>query len=231
MNGTDTYTQLGQVGVNTVGDGADDQLGTLTVDDSALTDALNTNYDAVISLFTNDYNGYSNNQYVNFYQASSLLTKPGQYDVQADFDSSGNLIAGRIKGAGDTTYRNATVDPPYISGLSGNPEAGLWVKAQWDGSSTTQSATIRVTEGVANQMADLLDQVMDSRTGVLHNAVKGDQDIISGIDDQITAAQDRLNDLTDQLKAQYAKLESSLAEMQAQQQSISSMASSLSATA
>ena len=227
LSGADAYTQLAQVGVSTVGDTADNKLGTLKVDDTKLSDALSSNFDAVIRLFSNSFDGYSNSQYVSFYQASPLLTKPGQYAMEADFDAGGNLTAGRIKALGDAAFRPATVDPPYLSGQTGNPESGLWVRALWDGTSTTQSATIRVTQGVAGRIGDVLDQVLDNSNGLLHNIDKSYQDIIDGFDERIGAEQQRLNDLTDQLKAKYARLEDLLVQMQGRQQWITNTAASL----
>jgi flagellar capping protein FliD len=227
LDGTDAYTVLGQVGINTVGEGQDDSLGTLSVDDTKLTDALNANFDAVIRLFSANFGGYSDSQGLTFYQASSLLTTAGTYDVQADFDSSGNLIAARIKGAGQSTYRDAVIDPPYLYGQAGGPDAGLWVKAQWDGASTTQSATIRVTQGKAGQISELISQVLDPSNGLLTNAEKNDQDVVNGLQDRIDAAQQQLNDLSDQLRSRYARLEDLLVEMQGRQQWITNTAASL----
>jgi flagellar capping protein FliD len=230
QNGADAYTQLGQVGIDTVAEGASASLGTLSVDDGKLTDALNTNFDAVIRLFSNSYDGYSSSKNISFYQAIPQTTQPGQYDVQADFDASGNLTAARIRAAGDAAYRDASIDSPYIYGQFGTPESGLWMRAQWDGTSTTESATIRVTQGKAGQVGDMLSQVLDSSNGLLHNIDQSYQNMISGLDDRIATAQTQLNDLSDQLKTKYALLENTLVQMQARQQWITSMASSLSSS-
>jgi len=227
QSGTDTYTHLGQLGINTVGDSEDDTLGTLSVDDTKLTEALSTDFDAVIRLFTDNFSGYSSSQYLTFYQASELLTTAGQYEVEADFDGSGNLTAGRMRRVGETAFRDATIDPPYLVGQSGNPEDGLYVKALWDGASTTQSATVRVTRGVAGRIGDLLDEVLDGADGLLHNIGESYRDIISQIDDRIEREQARLDLLRDRLTARYARLEELMVQMQGRQQWVTNMAAGL----
>jgi len=227
QSGTDTYTHLGQLGINTVGDSEDDTLGTLSVDDTKLTEALSTDFDAVIRLFTDNFSGYSSSQYLTFYQASELLTTAGQYEVEADFDGSGNLTAGRMRRVGETAFRDATIDPPYLVGQSGNPEDGLYVKALWDGASTTQSATVRVTRGVAGRIGDLLDEVLDGADGLLHNIGESYRDIISQIDDRIEREQARLDLLRDRLTARYARLEELMIQMQGRQQWVTNMAAGL----
>jgi len=227
QSGTDTYTHLGQLGISTVGDSEDDTLGTLSVDDTKLTEALSTDFDAVIRLFTDNFSGYSSSQYLTFYQASELLTTAGQYEVEADFDGSGNLTAGRMRRVGETAFRDATIDPPYLVGQSGNPEDGLYVKALWDGASTTQSATVRVTRGVAGRIGDLLDEVLDGADGLLHNIGESYRDIISQIDDRIEREQARLDLLRDRLTARYARLEELMVQMQGRQQWVTNMAAGL----
>jgi flagellar hook-associated protein 2 len=231
VRGTDPYTTLGQVGISTVGEGQDDSLGTLSVDDAKLTDALNGNFESVIRLFASSGGGSSDSQYISFYQASSTLTAAGTYDVQVDFDASGNLTAARIKGAGESTWRDAAVGGGYIHGQTGNPESGLWLRALWDGASGTQSATVNVQQGKAGQISGLIDDVLDISTGLLHNAEQADQDVIGNLDDRISAAQEQIDSLSELLKERYARLEEQLVQMQGRQQWITSTAASLGWTA
>ncbi len=227
VSGTDAYSTLGQVGISTVGEGDDDSLGTLSVDDAKLTDALTGNFESVISLFASSAGGSSDSQYLSFYQASSTLTTPGAYNVEADFDAGGNLTAARIKRSGESEWRDASVGGSYIHGQTGNPESGLWVTAVWDGVSTTQSATVSVAQGKAGQVDSLLDEVLDGSSGLLHNAEQSNQQIIRGLDDRIDAAQEQLDALSERLKQRYARLEQMLVEMQGRQQWISNTAASL----
>jgi flagellar capping protein FliD len=229
QDGTDAYTLLGQVGLATVGLTDDEtSLGTITVDEEALDEALAEDFEALMRLFSASFRGYSNSDYLTFGQASSLMTTPGTYDVEADFDGSGNLIAGRIKLSTESTFRSATVDGSYLVGTAGNPESSLSVRAVWDGSSTTQTATVRLTQGVAGRLTEVLDDVLDSTGGLLHTIDASYRDIVSQIDARIEQEQARLEQLRDRLTAKYARLEQLLVELQGQESWATSLAESLS---
>ncbi len=169
--GTDAYTTLGQVGMSTVGEGDDDSLGTLTVDDAKLTDALTANFDAVIKLFASSAGGSSDSQYVTFYQASSTLTTPAPTTWRRTSTPSGNLTAARIKGTGESTWRDASVGGSFIHGQTGNPESGLWVTGvlgrllHYAERPPCASPRARPARSTA-----LLSEVLDGATGLLHNA-------------------------------------------------------------
>ena len=217
-DGVDTYTHLGQVGVQSVGR-TDDKtaLGTLEVDETALDEALAEDFEAVIRLFAGNFSGYSDSSYLTFYQASSMLTTAGTYDVQADFDGGGNLTAGRIKLSSESTYRDLTVDSPYLVGTADNPEHALYIKAVWDGVSSTQSATICVRQGIAGRFTDALDSMLDASEGLLHNLDESYQGIIEQIDLRIEQEEARLELLRERLNAKYARLEQLLVELQGMQ--------------
>ncbi len=225
--GADPYTLLGQIGIETAGDVEDSELGTLTVDESALEDALTNDFDAVIALFSSDFEGFSDSGYLTFYQASSLLTTPGAYEVEATFDAGGNLTGGRIRLSGESTWRSADLNGSYIVGASGNPEEALWVRAVWDGSSTTQTATVRVRQGIAGKLAGVLDNILDDTDGLIHNIEVSYKGIISHIEDRIEREEARLERLRERLTAKYARLEQLMAELQGMQDWTSQLASSL----
>ena len=228
LDGTDAYTHLGQVGLETLGRTDDDTaLGTIKLDEDELDAALAEDFEAVIRLFADSFRGYSASDYLTFHQASGLLTTPGIYDVEADFDGGGNLTAGRFKLTTESTFRSATVDSPYIVGTEGNPEYSLYVKAVWDGGSTTQTATVRVTQGIAGRLGDVLDQILDSSEGMLHNLDESYRDIVAQLDDRIEQEQDRLELLRERLVAKYARLEEMIVTLQAQQDWASQLAASL----
>ncbi len=228
QDGVDTYAQLGQVGIESVGRTDDElALGTLTIDDEKLDEALADDFEAVIRLFSNNFRGYSDSDYLTFYQASETLTTPGSYDIEADFDAGGNLIGGRMKLTTESTFRDATLNGQYLTGTTDNPEDSLWVKCVWDGSSTTQTAVVRVTQGIAGAIGDLLEEVLDPTEGILHNIDESYSEIVGQIDDRIEAEEERLEQLRERLVAKYAALEQLLTQLQGTQDWVTSMTDSL----
>ncbi len=229
LDGTDTYTLLGQVGLETLGRAdTETDLGTIQIDEAALEAALAEDFNAVVDLFADDFSGFSDSDYLTFYQASDLLTTPGIYDVEADFDGAGNLTAGRVKLSTESTWRSMTVDSPYLVGTSGNPEEGLYVRAVWDGASATQSATVRVRQGVGGQLADRLDEILDTTDGLLHNLDESYEDIVEQINARIERETARLELLRDRLTAKYARLEQLLVQLQGRQDWANQLAANLS---
>ncbi len=231
MDGADPYTLLAQVGLDSVGLTQDRSvMGTIEIDEDKLDVALAEDFYAVVQLFAASFSGISDSRYVTFYQASSILTTPGTYDVQADFDAGGNLIAGRMKLSSEAAYRAAMLDPPYLAGLPGGPENGLLVRASWDGSSATESATVRVKQGIAGRLESALGNFLDPSNGLLYTIDKSYKDIVGDIDKRIAQEQERLDDLRTRLTAQYAQLEQLLVQFQAQQNWASSLADNMQQT-
>ncbi|MFW6119096.1 MAG: flagellar filament capping protein FliD [Planctomycetota bacterium] len=228
QDGTDTYTHLGQVGIETIGRTDDESaLGTLAVDQQELDAALAADFDAVIELLSASFQGESSSDYLTFYQAREDTTSPGTYDVEADFDASGNLTGGRIKLASESTFRDATVSDPYLIGADDTPEDDLWIRTSWDGVSGTQTGTVRVKQGIAGQISQLVDDVLDPTEGILHNIDESYESIVAQIDDRIEKEQERLEDLRERLTRKYARLEQLLMELQGQQNWAQSIAGTM----
>ncbi len=228
-NGSDEYTLLAQLGIETQAtDVADTELGTLKVDDSKLSEALSNNYDEAVELLSEHFGGESNSDYLTFHQASDDLTEPGTYDVEVDFDGSGNITGARMKKTSESTFRDAKVDGNHVIGKEGNPEESLWVGAQWDGSSATQTAEVRVQQGVIDAMSSTVDTMLDGRDGILAQQEDTYSDIQSDLKEDITEEEEELNEMKEQLTRKYARLEKRLHEMQSQLKSAKSMGGNVS---
>jgi len=224
----DAYTMLAQIGITSVGLGEDTAtLGTLEIDDETLDAALAENYEDVIRLFSEDFEGYSSSTDLTYYQSSRSLTTPGKYDVEVDFDGSGNITGARMKLTSESTWRTASVDGNYVIGSEDGGENGLWVRAEWDGASSTQSAVVRVTRGVAGAMSASLADLLDTTDGLLHTIDDNYADIIDQIQDRIDAEEARLDQLRERLLAQYGRLEQLLVQLQGQQNWAANLASSM----
>lgn len=228
-SGSDEYTLLGQLGIESIGtDAEDSKLGTLEVDDSKLIEALADNYDEAVDLLSENFGGASNSDYLTFHQASADLTEPGNYDVEVDFDGSGNITGARMKRTSESTFRAARIDGSYVIGKDGNPEDNLWVEAQWDGTSTTQTAEVRVQQGVIDAVSSTVDTMLDGNDGILSQQEDSYSDIKSNLNEQITEEKEDLNDMEKHLKQKYARLEKRLSEMQSQMKSAKSLGGNVS---
>ncbi len=225
---TNTYTLLGQIGIESLGLSDDKTaLGTLTLDEDHLDEALSDDFEGVIDLLAANFSGESNDDYLSFAECSENLTKPGVYDVEVDFDGAGNITGARMKLTSESTYRDAKVNGTHVVGKSGNPEEALWVHAVWDGSSSTQSAVMRVKQGLTGEVVTLVEQMQDPTDGLLSNIQDNYNDIVSDIEAKIEDQKSRLDRMEERLNEKYARLERTLSELQSTQSWASSLSKSL----
>ena len=219
---TDTFLTPGHLGLQF------DAEGVLSLDGSAFDDAIAEDYEGVLALIGADKTGSSNSSMVQFYGASSRYTAAGSYSVQVVV-SGGAVTSARIKSAGDSTYRDATVDGNIITGNStfdanGNPvhdENGLQlsVDTSVDG---TYTATVQVKQGFAGTMEDIVDNIVKSRTGYLTVDQDAVQDNIDSLEDRIAQEEERLEGVQARLTLKYAQLEATLTTLKGQLTSLSS---------
>lgn len=193
-----------------------DSDGRIDLDEDKLDEAISEDWQAVASLISANLEGTSDDQYLQYYSASSLLTTPGIYEVEADFDGLGNLTAARIRATGESTWRDADIDGAHIVGATDNAEAELQIAAKWDGASATQSATVYVKQGFAAALDAKLDDILDSFDGALKLSKDYNTEIIGFIDDRILIEDRRLESFEVNLRARYSRLESALMHIQSQ---------------
>jgi flagellar capping protein FliD len=213
---TDTFLTPGHIGLEF------DAKGALSLDGSALDDAIGKDYEGVLALIGADKTGSSNSSTVQFYGASSKYTAAGTYNVQVVV-SGGVITSAKIKSSDDSTYRDATVNGNIITGDStfdskGNPvhdENGLQLSigTSVDG---TYTAAIQVKQGFAGTMEDTVNSILKAQTGYLTVDQNGVQDNIDSLEDRIADEETRLTGVESRLRLKYAKLESILTTLKGQ---------------
>lgn len=207
------YQSLGEIGVE-LGTG-----GLLTIDDSKLTDALEDDYEAVGEVFAFTSSSTSNNL---TYFLRSEATQGGTYNVMANYDASGQLTSATING------NAAQIDGSYIIGMAGNPEEGLRIKfTDPGGGAGSVSAEVKLSTGVAVQIANRTSFLTDPIDGTVHNAMEGIEDTIESIEEQIQRWEQRLEIKQGQLEAQFLQMEILMGQLQSQGNYVSAVLSGL----
>jgi flagellar hook-associated protein 2 len=219
VSGTDTYTMASQLGFSF------DQNGVLSLDTGMLENALTSDYQGVMNLIGAANNGTSDSQYIQF-SASSSDTTAGAYQVQAGFDSSGNLISAQCRPAGDTNdadWQNMVISGDVATVSDQVPSQGLTVTIANDGTSGahTQTANINLKEGFAGVSYGSLSSELNPTSGILAIDTNQLNSEISDLNTQITAQQQKINTDTQTLKNKYAQMEATLALLNQQQGAIS----------
>lgn len=212
----DTFLMPGQIGLEL------DQNGLLSLNSTVFDEALAEDYMGLLALIGADKTGSSSNDTVQFYNASSRYTAGGTYDVEVTV-SGGAITSARIKSEDESTYRDATFEGNIVigdntfsdSGEPLYPENGLQlsVDLSLDG---TFTATVRVKQGLAGAMNDVLDRILKSTTGLLTLDQKTVETRIDSLEDDIEEEEERLSRREERLMARYARLEKMLSMIQSQ---------------
>jgi flagellar hook-associated protein 2 len=222
----DTYSLAVQIGIEI------DRNGLLELDEDALDAAIAEDYDAVLALVGAAGVGLTDTSFVQFNGADDSTTA-GIYEVEIDFDAAGSVTAARFRTQGETEWRDGTVDGNIVMGASGNPEQWLELTAIADpahsGSPYTQSAVVRLQQGIAGALYEELEDILDTTSGPI--AAKRDRyrDAMENLDDRIEAQEDLLTLKEERLRQRYARLEETLAELDSFRAAFDSLFSSLEA--
>jgi flagellar capping protein FliD len=212
----DSFHMPGQIGLELDGEGK------LSLDSSALDEAIAEDYQGVLELIGANKIGSSDSNTIQFYGASEKYSTAGEYNVEVTV-AGGVITSARIKLTSEDDYRDMTIDDNMVTGnasfsKNGNPvhpENGLQlsVNLSQDGVFT---ATVRVKQGFAGALVDALNTALDSRTGTLQVDQDQMDEQIDNLQDKIDREQDRLDAKQTQLVAKYARLEKTLALLQNQ---------------
>jgi flagellar hook-associated protein 2 len=215
----DTFLMAGQIGLEL------DRDGVLSLNTNVFDEAIAEDYLGVLAIIGADKTGSSSSDDIGFYGASSNYTTAGEYDVEVDFDGSGDVSAARIKLSTEASYRDMTISGNIATGDStfdddGNPvcpENGLQLTVPTTGTpSSTISATVRVKQGFTGAMEDVLDKMLKATTGSIQIDQEHVDDHIEHLQDRIEDEQERLSRTEARLVARFARLEKTLALIQNQ---------------
>ena len=212
----DTFLMPGQIGLEI------DKNGVLSLDSNVFDEAIAEDYTGVLAIIGADKTGSSNSNTIEFYDANSKYTTAGNYDVEIEV-TDGEITSAKIKLSTESTWRDATYSDNIVTGNgtfddNGDPmypENGLQlsIDLSQDG---TFTATVRVKQGFAGAIEDVIDNMLKSTTGPLQIDKEHIDDQIEIIQEKIENEQYRLDKKEQRLIARFARLEKTLALIQNQ---------------
>jgi flagellar hook-associated protein 2 len=212
LSATADFNGAASVGLKTNRD------GTLSLDTTAFSAALDKNANGVANVFNNS--GTSTSPLLSFLGATgATTTKPITFSLgQADAQG---VVIGTFT---STDANNASVtnqiqsSTGYFYGATGSPFEGLTVKA-----SAGATGTLQVSKGVAQNTSDLIQSLTSLTAGNLGSILQNITTENSNLTTQISSQQERLDRRKVNLQNLYANLETTIGQLQAAGQSISSM--------
>jgi len=212
----DNFLMPGQIGLEL------DRDGLLNLDTNVFDEAIAEDYMGVLDLIGADKTGSSNSNTIEFYNASSNYTTAGNYDVEVVV-SSGAITSARMKLSTESTWRDATYSGNIVTGDStfdnnGDPvypENALQLSIDLS-QDNTFTATVRVKQGFAGTIEDVLDNMLKVTTGSVQIDQEHVDDQIKEIQKKIELEEYRLTIREERLIARFARLERTLALIQSQ---------------
>jgi flagellar hook-associated protein 2 len=209
----DPITSLGGVGITTDTSEGSATFGMLLLDESAFSNALAANPDAVARLFSAD-NYPSTKEIVdgvavessNFKFESFIdgVTGAGDFAVSYTVDAGGNITSAQINGYA------ATIDGNILVAAGGdNIARGLALEVM-NLSAGTYSGQVQLKSGKASELSQEIKKLTDPLTGTLEILKDNYQDIMDSIDDKIAYEERRLELMERNLRSRFATLEATL---------------------
>jgi len=225
LDGSETFTLANQIGLEA------DRYGEFSFDEAAFDEAVAEDYQAVLNLIGAVATGAVDSSDIQFTSAGES-TQGGTYDLKVEYDAVGDIASAQIKLEDEDTYRDLDVAGATLTGVYGNPEQYLMLTVVSGGTSETRNYTVRVRQGIAGQIYDRLQDILDEVDGTLATKLNGysnatDSGSIDIIDQNIEREEIRLEEMEERLVAQYARLEATLARLDAQRGAFDSLFAAL----
>ncbi|MDY7001011.1 MAG: flagellar filament capping protein FliD, partial [Thermodesulfobacteriota bacterium] len=203
----DTLSVLSQLGITTDAEKGSLTFGLLLLDEETLDEALTADPDAVAQIFSADFIGDTDSTDFGYYSYVDGITKAGEYSVAYQVDAAGDIVAGSAYINGHAASIDNTTK--QITGTYGYDEAGIVVQVV-DTAVGSYSGNVRLKQGKAGEMAELLQDLTSASTGPLHILEDNYQEIMDNIDEKIDDEWVRLERMERDLRNKYARLEALL---------------------
>lgn len=202
----DAVVSLASIGITTDADEGSVTIGQLLLDETALSEALDTDPEAVARLFSAKNEASTNSSdFVPFDEPYIVgVTQAGTYEIAYQVDGSGNIINATIAGIA------ATVDNTThtITSSSGSAKGLTLEVRNLNLGSYTGNAYLKL--GKTGELIDELSDLTNSTTGTLKVLERNYTDIMNNIDDKIAYEEARLTRMERDMRNRFARLESLL---------------------
>ncbi|MBD3419898.1 MAG: flagellar filament capping protein FliD [Chitinivibrionales bacterium] len=183
--------------------------GELEVDKDKLTSALKSDFNEVVSLFVTK--GVSDNSDIAL-GLKSEETQAGNYVLE---EISGNTrIRARLEG--ETTWYESDARNGDIISFSDGPLKGLSLTSPAGSIPDGTTSTFTYSKGLSGYLKEMVDNMTDSKEGLIRLRQDSLRRSIDNADDRITRLEDRVENYRRRLVKQFSAMEQTLQNLQAQ---------------
>ncbi|MBE9547610.1 MAG: flagellar filament capping protein FliD [Proteobacteria bacterium] len=207
----DTYINLLQLGFYTDADEGSETEGLLLLDTDELSSVLDNDPNAVADVFSAYFSGVSgSDSKITFDSLITGTTEPNIYEVEVDL--TGANTRGRFRVEGETSWHDwvtlsGSSGDYYLTGASGNPEAGLALHITYaSGQASVITSEARVKNGVVQELSRKLEVLLGT-DGPLENLNEHYNDIIDNMEDKIEDEEYRLTLYEERIRGKFVRLD------------------------
>ena len=193
-----------------------DKNGQLSLDKTTFENAISSNFNDVVKLFT-DFGSSSDNQFQ--YVGNGENSASGTYNVLlSQLGGSGQNIAGTIDGQTATGNGNVLTLNSTASQANG-------LQIRYSGSNPTASTSFTLTRGLGSLLESLTNSLMDPANGSLTVTENGLQTSIDSYAKKISDMQDNITRKMAAMTTEFQNMDTAVGQMKAMQSELSSLSS------
>ncbi len=202
----DKISALSQMGIRTDAETASPTNGLLVIDEEELDQALSDYPDEVAEMFAANGIGATATNDFSYSDYVSGITEPGTYDVAYSMDASGNIISGTALIDG----QQAIVDNngKTLTSMLGDSR-GIVIRVN-NTAQGSYSGEVRLKQGKAGEISDLLSMLTDAQDGPLAILEENYYGIMENIDKKIEREDNRLERMRRTLMDKFSRLDTTL---------------------
>jgi flagellar hook-associated protein 2 len=210
--GTSQYDYLADIGI-TIGDN-----GTLSLNSSTFTQALSTNFNDVVNLFTS-WGSSSSPDFT--FSGNDSSTQSGTYAVNiTQLSGNGQNIAGTIDG------QQATGSGNFLT-LDNASSLANGLSIQYSGTTVPASTNFTFSNGIASLISNLTNQLTDPVSGTITLQENGIQTSINSLTKKMTDMQNNINQQMSNMQTEFENMNSTVAQLDQTQSYLTTQLASL----
>ncbi len=212
----DNYSNLSDIGI-TFGDylGDEENLATkniMVLDDVALQNALNADWEKVRKIFEFDFNASSDKVMVGS-RGNQISVNSFSIDIDTSRSEGDEVRITYNNGTSDVTINptwESSTSGGKIIGLEGTVIEGMVIYYSGDG---TDVITVNMTHGIGDKVYNVLDDFTNATDGLIMEGVNSLSSQTSDANDEIAKLEDDLNKYRDRLLVEYSAIETAIAKV------------------
>lgn len=194
---SETSASLSAIGISY------DESNYLVIDEEELENALVSDYDDVVSLFS--FSGKTGSDELLVLESDGKYT--GTFSIDVATDADGNLVSASVDGD-DSLF---TISGNKIVGAKGSEYDGLTL---YFGGKSSETVEVTVTSGLAFELNSALERYTDSSDGIIANRIERLSGQVEGLEEDVVTKTEAATEYAGKLTERYSAIETKLYQLE-----------------